>query len=300
MDGDHPDLAGREVAERNFSAEPDAVDRAGHGTHVAATIAGGGARYRGVAPDARVLDGKVCEASGGCRESAILAGMEWAVEQGADVVNLSLGYQDSPGVDPLEETVNALSARTGALFVVAAGNAGPSPGWTGPTRAPSWRPAATSRCARRWRWTGRRRATTPPSRTSTGPVGPRTSTAPTSSACPTSAPPPSPPAATPSGCPRGATSSCPSSGPTASSACWSDPTWRSPRRARSPWTPGWRNHCASPRRTRPPNPSSARCGSPGASAAGRATSPGSSPSTRAASRRARPSGTSARSCPRTR
>ncbi|MFT7839868.1 S8 family serine peptidase [Saccharothrix sp. BKS2] len=128
VDGDHPDLAGREVAERNFSAEPDAVDRAGHGTHVAATIAGGGARYRGVAPDARILDGKVCEASGGCRESAVLAGMEWAVEQGADVVNLSLGYQDSPGVDPLEEAVNALSARTGALFVVAAGNAGPAPG----------------------------------------------------------------------------------------------------------------------------------------------------------------------------
>ncbi|MFD7658334.1 S8 family serine peptidase [Actinosynnema sp. NPDC059797] len=124
VDGDHPDLAGKEIAERNFTSEPDAVDRVGHGTHVAATVASSGAPYRGVAPDARILDGKVCQAGGGCPESAILEGMRWATEQGADVVNLSLGGQDSPGLDPLEEAVNTLSARTGALFVIAAGNSG--------------------------------------------------------------------------------------------------------------------------------------------------------------------------------
>ncbi|MFC5055829.1 S8 family serine peptidase [Saccharothrix xinjiangensis] len=130
VDGDHPDLAGKEVAERNFTSEPDTVDRVGHGTHVAATVASSGPEYRGVAPDAEILDGKVCEASGGCAESAILEGMRWATEQGADVVNLSLGGRDRPGIDPLEEAVNALSAQTGALFVIAAGNSG-SPGSVG-------------------------------------------------------------------------------------------------------------------------------------------------------------------------
>ncbi|MFJ6671755.1 S8 family serine peptidase [Actinosynnema sp. NPDC091369] len=125
VDGGHPDLRGKEVGERNFTDEPDAVDRTGHGTHVAATIASGDRTYRGVAPDARILDGKVCGLNG-CPESAILAGVQWAVDEGADVVNLSLGGYDSPGVDPLEDAINQLSAKTGTLFVVAAGNGGRS------------------------------------------------------------------------------------------------------------------------------------------------------------------------------
>ncbi|MGM1059922.1 S8 family serine peptidase [Saccharothrix sp. Mg75] len=129
VDGDHPDLAGSEVAERNFTTDPDATDLDGHGTHVAATVAGSGTGYRGVAPDARVLDGKVCS-RGGCAESWILAGLQWAVDQGADVVNLSLGGTDTPGPDPLEEAVDALSASSGTLFVVAAGNSG-GPGTIG-------------------------------------------------------------------------------------------------------------------------------------------------------------------------
>ena len=123
VDGEHPDLAGREVAERNFTEDPDASDLDGHGTHVAATIASGHPRYRGVAPGARILDGKVC-VQGGCAESWILAGMQWAADQGADIVNLSLGGSDQPEVDPLEAAVDRLSAETGVLFVVAAGNSG--------------------------------------------------------------------------------------------------------------------------------------------------------------------------------
>ena len=126
VDGAHPDLRGREVAERNFTDDPDATDLTGHGTHVAATIASGDRTYRGVAPDARILDGKVCGGNGGCSESSILAGVQWAVDEGADIVNLSLGGYDSPGVDPLEDAINRLTAKTGTLFVVAAGNGGRS------------------------------------------------------------------------------------------------------------------------------------------------------------------------------
>ncbi|MCP3803488.1 S8 family serine peptidase [Allokutzneria sp. A3M-2-11 16] len=129
VDQTHPDLADRELAERNFTDEADAVDRNGHGTHVASTIAGTGVKsggaYRGVAPGARILDAKVLNRAGSGRDSWLLAGMQWAVEQGAKVVNLSLGTRDTPGTDPVEQAVATLTAEHGALFVVAAGNSGP-------------------------------------------------------------------------------------------------------------------------------------------------------------------------------
>ncbi|WP_326672336.1 S8 family peptidase [Streptomyces sp. NBC_01257] len=130
VDETHPDLAGQQLAEKNFTTDPTAVDGHGHGTHVASTVAGTGAKsggkYKGVAPGARILDGKVLSASGSGDTSWILAGMEWAVAQGADIVSMSLGATDTPGTDPLEEAVDRLSADGGPLFVVAAGNAGPS------------------------------------------------------------------------------------------------------------------------------------------------------------------------------
>ena len=129
IDKSHPDLATQVVGGKNFTDAPDG-DHFGHGTHVASTIAGTAAassgKYKGVAPDARLYDGKVCDDFGSCPDSAILAGMEWAAtEVKAKVVNLSLGGTDTPGIDPLEEAVNRLTAQTGTLFVIAAGNDGP-------------------------------------------------------------------------------------------------------------------------------------------------------------------------------
>ncbi|MGC4867703.1 S8 family serine peptidase [Micromonospora sp. DT53] len=128
VDATHPDLAGKVAEARNFTEVDDARDNVGHGTHVASTIAGSGAaaggKYRGVAPDATLLDGKVCEDTG-CSDSAILAGMQWAaVEKKAAVVNMSLSGWDTPELDPLEEAVQTLTAQTGTLFVLAAGNDG--------------------------------------------------------------------------------------------------------------------------------------------------------------------------------
>ncbi|MFG1607998.1 S8 family serine peptidase [Actinoplanes sp. NPDC049265] len=124
VDDTHADLQGRIAEQRNFTAEPGTDDTIGHGTHVAATIASNDAKYRGVAPDARLLIGKVCE-SQYCTDSAILAGVEWAGDSGAKIVNMSLGGDDTPGVDPLEEAINRISAEKGTLFVTAAGNSGP-------------------------------------------------------------------------------------------------------------------------------------------------------------------------------
>ncbi|MFD7660389.1 S8 family serine peptidase, partial [Actinosynnema sp. NPDC059797] len=131
VDAEHPDLAGAVVEARNFSLSGTADDRHGHGTHVAATITGSGT-YQGVAPDARLLVGKVLGDGGGGRESDVIAGMEWAAAAGADVVNLSLGSSlPSDGADPMSLAVDRLTASSGALFVVSAGNTGPSEGTIG-------------------------------------------------------------------------------------------------------------------------------------------------------------------------
>ncbi|MEJ3748660.1 S8 family serine peptidase [Actinomycetes bacterium KLBMP 9797] len=141
VDDTHPDLAGKVRARVTLVEGEDGRDHNGHGTHVAATIAGSGAasqgRYRGVAPDATLLAGKVCDAGGWCPDSSILAGMQWAVEQGADVVNLSLGGPDTAGTDPLEAAVQELTARHGTLFVIAAGNEGRDRTVSSPASAPA-------------------------------------------------------------------------------------------------------------------------------------------------------------------
>lgn len=129
IDSTHPDVAGRIVANQNFTDDPDTTDVVGHGTHVASIAAGSGAasdgRYRGVAPDAQLMIGKVCQQDG-CPESAIVAGAEWAAAAGASVVNLSLGGMDFPGAEePAEAAINRLTAQYGTLFAVAAGNDGP-------------------------------------------------------------------------------------------------------------------------------------------------------------------------------
>jgi subtilisin family serine protease len=131
IDPTHPDLAGQIAAQENFSDGEDAIDRNGHGTHVASLVAGtgaaaGGARS-GVAPGADLIVGKVLDDSGSGPESDIIAGMEWAAGEGAaDVVNMSLSsFEPSEGDDPMSIAVDRLSDEHGTLFVISSGNDGP-------------------------------------------------------------------------------------------------------------------------------------------------------------------------------
>ncbi|MFC4906708.1 S8 family serine peptidase [Actinomadura gamaensis] len=129
LDVSHPDMAGR-VADGSTSFVPgeDITDKVGHGTHVSSTIVGTGAasdgKQSGVAPEAKVVMGKVLGDDGYGQDSWIIAGMEWAASR-ARVVSMSLG---DPSVtvagDPMAQAVDSISARTGALFVIAAGNSG--------------------------------------------------------------------------------------------------------------------------------------------------------------------------------
>lgn len=128
VDPDHPDLVGQIADAQSFIPGQTVKDGHGHGTHVAATIAGTGAasggKYRGVAPGAKLLVGKVLSNEGSGGESEIIAGMEWAAHSGAKVVSMSLGGTAQGGSDPMADAVNQLTAETGALFTIAAGNSG--------------------------------------------------------------------------------------------------------------------------------------------------------------------------------
>ncbi|MER6189939.1 S8 family serine peptidase [Streptomyces cyaneofuscatus] len=128
VDAGHPDVKDRIVGSRSFIPGEEVVDRNGHGTHVASTIAGSGAASdganKGVAPAADLLVGKVLSDEGSGADSGIIEAMEWATAEGADVVSMSLGSPvPDDGGDPMSQAVNSLSADGGPLFVIAAGNA---------------------------------------------------------------------------------------------------------------------------------------------------------------------------------
>ncbi|MGH8793718.1 MAG: S8 family peptidase [Stackebrandtia sp.] len=132
VDAGHPDLDGQVRDEKNFTDDAGASDGNGHGTHVASTVAGTGAgsngKYQGVAPGAELISGKVLADDGTGDSAWIIAGMEWAVDNGADVVNMSLGGGPTDGSDPLSQALNRLASESSTLFVVAAGNSGPGGG----------------------------------------------------------------------------------------------------------------------------------------------------------------------------
>lgn len=128
IDPTHPDVKDRIIGSKSFVPGQAVLDENGHGTHVASTVAGSGAAsggaYKGVAPAADLLIGKVLGNEGSGQDSGIIEAMQWATDQGAAVVSMSLGdTTPDDGSDPMAQAVNALSADGGPLFVIAAGNA---------------------------------------------------------------------------------------------------------------------------------------------------------------------------------
>lgn len=130
IDPNHADVKNAITEAKSFVPGEDYIDHHGHGTHVASTVAGSGAasggKYKGVAPGAKLLIGKVLSNAGSGSTSGIIEAMQWAVQEKADVVSMSLGSNEpSDGTDPLSQAVNNLSDTSDTLFVIAAGNAGP-------------------------------------------------------------------------------------------------------------------------------------------------------------------------------
>jgi serine protease AprX len=133
LDAGHPDFDGRLLAWQDFveAGNGNPKDPNGHGTHVSGIAAGSGqasdGRYRGVAPDAALLSARVLDAEGNGRTSQVMAGIEWAVDQGAQVISISLGGPPFPadGTDALSSMCNA-AVNQGVVVCVAAGNMGPA------------------------------------------------------------------------------------------------------------------------------------------------------------------------------
>lgn len=158
-DVEHPDLVGAVAAAEDFTgSRRGARDGNGHGTHVAGVIA---ARRNhtgvvGVAPECRLLVAKVLADDGGGSEGWIVRGIDWALEQGADVLSMSFGSRQ-PNRAIYEAIERAVAA--GKFVLCAAGNDGEagtatlggrqSRGWIRPRRLPVYIAAARSRAATR-------------------------------------------------------------------------------------------------------------------------------------------------------
>ena len=132
IDYTHPDLAANYGGGYDFvSLDPDPADDHGHGTHVSGTIAGAMNNLTGdpgdeegivgVAPNARILAYKVCNASGSCSDFAIASAIAQAVTDGAKVINMSLGAATYS--QALDDAVQD-AWMAGLVIVAGAGNSG--------------------------------------------------------------------------------------------------------------------------------------------------------------------------------
>lgn len=122
IDATHSAFQDRVIAAQNFSDSDTVSDRHGHGTHVAGIAAGFG-DANGVAPRALLLNAKVLNDSGSGSFSTVINGINWAADQNADVINLSLGALSHDTDSPLNQAVRD-AAQQGIVVVVAAGNCG--------------------------------------------------------------------------------------------------------------------------------------------------------------------------------
>jgi thermitase len=114
-----------------LGADNDAEDEVGHGTHVAGIIAGKGIKIaKGVAPKCKIIPVRVLGAmkQGDTRVGAglvdnINAGIKWAVDNGAHIINMSLGIKHEGGGLPHEEVIN-YALKKGVTVIAASGNDG--------------------------------------------------------------------------------------------------------------------------------------------------------------------------------
>jgi hypothetical protein len=134
--GPHPDLTDNLLPGRSFfnsteNQDGNDIDTSGHGSHVAgiiAAVANNGIGGSGVAPNAKILPIKVLDQAGQGDARDVAAGVRFAADSGAKVINLSLG-----GATESLSLTQAIQYATdkGSLVVAAAGNGGPTdrPKW---------------------------------------------------------------------------------------------------------------------------------------------------------------------------
>ena len=126
VDADHVCLKDRIIGGKNFTSEgkeDDFTDWNGHGTHVAGIIAGNRAEkgITGVAPECNLLIVKVLDRVGDGAFPSIVKGLEYAIEQNVDIINMSLGGKAND--DSLHDTIKKAVGK-GICICCASGNNG--------------------------------------------------------------------------------------------------------------------------------------------------------------------------------
>ena len=136
IDGSHPEFLGRIVAAKSFVGGSAYTDEQGHGTFVAGEIAASpfnNLGMAGLAFNAQLLVAKVVTADGDVPLKAEVAAIRWAADNGARVINLSLGGVRDPlnssldTYSPLEQAAIDYAYSKGAVIVAAVGNGPQSP-----------------------------------------------------------------------------------------------------------------------------------------------------------------------------
>ncbi|NML17207.1 S8 family peptidase [Azohydromonas caseinilytica] len=143
FDDQHPDFLGRAVTKKLFASHSSEDDVHGHGTHCIGTACGplrpsGVPRY-GVAYEAEIYAGKVLGDDGFGTDRSVIAGMDWALEQGCQIISMSLGAATSVGDQPNDdyEQIGQVCLDAGTLVVAAAGNESERPGRINPVGSPA-------------------------------------------------------------------------------------------------------------------------------------------------------------------
>lgn len=135
----HPDLKGRIAAFEDFTGPVSMCrDDSGHGTHVAGILAGdgtaSGGTYAGMAPQSRLLIGKVLDREGNGNIENVLKGINWILinreRYGVRIVNISVGTQPELPEKQKQRLLDAVEELwdRGLVVVVSAGNYGPREG----------------------------------------------------------------------------------------------------------------------------------------------------------------------------
>lgn len=129
IDYNHPDLKANYKGGYNAIAKNnDPKDGHGHGTHVAGIIAANG-KMKGIAPEASIYSYRVLNNHGSGTNATIIAGIDKAIEDKVDVMNLSLGGSENTPDDPLALALNK-AVEKGITVAVANGNDGDMGNWT--------------------------------------------------------------------------------------------------------------------------------------------------------------------------
>ncbi len=121
--GDHPDLQGKVIGGRNFVNDTDnASDDFGHGTYtagIAAAASNNGQGIVGISWGAKIMPVKVLNDRGSGSDEVIARGIHWAVDNGARIINASLGGREDT---PILHEAAQYAHDHNILLVASAGN----------------------------------------------------------------------------------------------------------------------------------------------------------------------------------